>query len=45
MNIDKITHINGIIINRKILHVSILFNPVFFMLLTVKSFEKFPKHN
>ena len=43
MNINNITTINNIIINRKIVHV--IFNPVFFILLAVKSFEIFPKHN
>ena len=36
MNIDNVTSINNILIN---------VNPVFFMLLAVKSFEIFPKHN
>ena len=43
MNIDNITITNNIIINRKIVHISI--QCCLFMLLTVKSFEIFPKHN
>ena len=43
MNIDNITNINNIIINRIIVHVSIKY--CFFKLLTAKSFEVFPKRN
>ena len=39
----KIISINNIIINRKIC--TYLFNPFFFVLLIVKSFEMLPKHN
>ena len=40
MNVGNLTSINNIIINRKIVNI-----PVFFMLLAVKSFEIFAKHN
>ena len=41
MNIDHINNVNSIIINIKIV-CKYPFNPVFFMLLAVKSFETFP---
>ena len=44
MNIDNISSINTIIIYRKFVHISILI--LFsFMLLAVKPFKIFPKHN
>ena len=47
MNIRKIVSINNITINRKRMHIkhAHLFNPVFFMLSIVKSFEVLPKNN
>ena len=44
MNIDNITSINNIIINGKIVNISIYYC-FFFMLLSVNFFEMFPKHN
>ena len=44
MNNDNITSINNTIINRKIIAIY-PFNSVFFMLLAVKLFGIFPKHN
>ena len=49
MNIDNIISINNIIINKNLYSFDILsiypFNPIFFMLLAVKSFKIFPKNN
>ena len=42
MNINNITSINNIIINRKFVDISIL--SCFFHVKDVKSFEIFPKH-
>ena len=46
MNIDNITSINNITINRKFVDISIesIFFFFFFMLTDVKSFAIFPKH-
>ena len=43
MNIDNITIINNIIINRKFVHVHLIL--FFSMLLDVKPFKILPKHN
>ena len=44
MNVDNITNINNIVINGQIKHISIK-SCFFFILLTVKLFLIFPKHN
>ena len=43
MNIEKIVSINTVKINRK--KFTLPFNPVCFILFTVKSFEILPKHS
>ena len=43
MNIDNITGINNIKINRKFVEYPL--NPLFFMLIAAKYFKIFPKHN
>ena len=45
MDTNNIAMINNIIINGKIVDISVQLRCFFFMSLVVKSFEIFPKHN